>query len=73
MDSFLESIPFPTVLCKLSEQMMIPNEKAYQLLKTDISIEKTLENMLGNASQKDFLEYVQDIHIIVESGNFEIE
>ena len=48
---------------------MIPNQKAYQLLKTDISIEKTLKNMLNNASQKDFLEYVHDIHIIGENEN----
>ena len=69
MDIFLESIPFPAVLCKLNEQLMIPNQKAYQLLKTDISIEKTLKNMLNNASQKDFLEYVHDIHIIGENEN----
>jgi transcriptional regulator with PAS, ATPase and Fis domain len=69
LDSFLESIPFPAVLYKLNEQLMIPNQKAYQLSKTDISIKKTLENMLRNASQKDFLEYTQDIHFIGENEN----
>lgn len=69
MDCLLDSIPFPAVLYKTSERLMMPNEKAQQLMKTNISIEKTLKNMLKYAAQKDFIEYVHDIYIIGENEN----
>ncbi|AWI03245.1 sigma-54 interaction domain-containing protein [Clostridium drakei] len=69
MNDLIKSIPIPAILYKTTEQYMIPNEKAYEILKNNISIEKNLENMLKYISKKDFEEYLKDIYIIGENEN----
>lgn len=69
MDNLIESIPIPAILYKVAEQCIIPNEKAYKILKSNSFIEKSLENMFKYASKKDFSEYLQDICIIGENEN----
>lgn len=69
MNDLIKSIPIPAILYKTTEQYMIPNEKAYEILKNNISIQKNLENMLKYISKKDFEEYLKDIYIIGENEN----
>ncbi|WPC42414.1 sigma-54 interaction domain-containing protein [Clostridium sp. JS66] len=69
MNDLIKSISIPAILYKTTEQHMIPNEKAYEILKNNISIQKNLENMLKYVSKKDFEEYLKDIYIIGENEN----
>jgi transcriptional regulator with PAS, ATPase and Fis domain len=69
LDDLIKSISIPAILYKTAEQLIIPNEKAYEILKNNSSIQKNLENMLKYVSKKDFVECLQDIYIIGENEN----
>ncbi len=69
MNDLIKSISIPAILYKTTEQLIIPNEKAYEILKNNISIQKNLENMLKYVSKKDSVECLQDIYIIGENEN----
>lgn len=65
----IESIPIPAIIYKITEQRIIPNEKAQEILKNNTFIEKNLENMFKYASKIGSAEYLHNFSVIGENEN----